>query len=185
MLILLSGGVDSTACLNFYLLQHSSVSTLFLEYGQSSAKQEAEAASRICQYYGTSLKIISCKGAFEKPGGFLQGRNAFLLFSALMEFKATSGIIAIGAHSGTSYFDCSKSFIQTMQAMFDNYTDGRIRVGAPFLEWTKQDIWNYCINRQVPLQLTYSCELGHDLPCGQCLSCRDRDALDALSKFNN
>ena len=115
----------------------------------------------------------------------MQGRNAFLLFSALMKFKARSGIIAIGVHSGTPYFDCSMSFVQSMQSMFDNYTDGRIRVGAPFIEWTKRDIWNYCNDRQVPLQLTYSCEEGHNSPCGQCLSCRDRDALDALAKLNN
>lgn len=184
MLVLLSGGIDSTACVDLYLSQHYPINALFIEYGQLSAKREAEAANQICHHYGIPLRVMSCKGALGKSGGLLQGRNAFLLFSALMEFGTTSGIIAIGAHSGTSYFDCSKNFIQSIQSIFDDYTDGRIRVGTPFLEWTKRDIWNYCIDRHVPLLLTYSCELGRNQPCSQCLSCRDLEALHALSRLN-
>ena len=184
VLVLLSGGIDSTACVEFYLSQQSSVNALFVEYGQLSAKQEIAATKRICYHYGISLSIVSCNGAQGKTSGLIQGRNAFLLCTALMEFGKPSGIIAIGVHAGTSYSDCSKRFLKTVQVIFDDYADGCIRVGAPFLEWTKRDIWDYCLDRQVPLQLTYSCELGQNQPCGQCLSCRDLESLRALSKLN-
>ena len=109
----------------------------------------------------------------------MPGRNAFFLHAALMAFKYTTGIIAIGVHSDTPYYDCSEQFIRDMQLSFDLYTDGRVGIGAPFLHWNKRDIWEYCHSKKVPIQLTYSCELGRDQPCGQCLSCKDLEALHA------
>jgi 7-cyano-7-deazaguanine synthase len=102
-----------------------------------------------------------------------------------MEFGKRNGIIALGVHAGTPYIDCSQEFIKAIQSTFDDYSDGRIRIGAPFVEWKKQDIWLYCQEKQVPVKLTYSCEKGCKPPCGRCLSCRDRKALYALPKHDD
>jgi 7-cyano-7-deazaguanine synthase len=64
-----------------------------------------------------------------------------------------------------------------MQSSFDLYTDGCIRIGVPFIKWNKRMIWDYCKTKKIPLEITYSCELGQDQPCGQCLSCKDLEAL--------
>lgn len=173
VLVLLSGGIDSTACLDFYLSQGFAVEAIFLEYGQLSAQRESEATKKICEYYKAPLIIVSCQGVCEKAGGLIMGRNAFLLYGALMEFKKPYGIIAIGVHSGTSYYDCSENFIKSIQSTFDMYTDGQVRIGTPFLDWKKRDILDYCVERKIPLHLTYSCELGQNQPCGRCLSCLD------------
>ena len=183
-LVLISGGIDSTACADFYLSQGFSVRALFVQYGQLAVQKEGEASQQVCDHYRVPLTVVSCEGLMEKTGGVIRGRNAFLLFTALMEFNAQSGVIAAGIHAGTSYTDCSKRFLASIQVIFDDYTDGRIRVCAPFLDWSKQDIWEYCIDRRVPLDLTYSCELGKNQPCSECLSCRDLESLRALPKLN-
>lgn len=181
VLLLASGGIDSTACLRFYLDQQELVQALFVDYGQLSAKREHKAVSLICAYYKTPLRSIRCAGALRKSGGLIHGRNAFLLYLALMEFPSNHGIIAVGAHSGTAYYDCSPSFFASTQSVFDMYVNGAIRIGAPFLHWIKPDILSFCKQRDVPIDLTYSCELGLNQPCGNCNSCRDLEALNALT----
>ena len=55
VLVLLSGGIDSSACLVFYLTQGFSVSALFVDYGQVSKGREESAASAMCAHYGVPL----------------------------------------------------------------------------------------------------------------------------------
>jgi|SRR5208282_5692615 len=176
-IILVSGGMDSAACIDFYQRQGFAVSGLHMTYGQPAAQHEATAATTIAHHYRIPLTFVQLVGGRPKTDGEILGRNAFLLFSALTEIEAFSAILALGVHSGTPYYDCSSNFISAVQSIIDGQCDGRIRVVAPFLEWTKKEIWDYCIEHSVPIDLTYSCERGLDHPCGSCLSCRDMEAL--------
>lgn len=177
--VLLSGGLDSTSCLAFYLSQGFSVSALFVDYGQLSAKLENAAATEVCDHYRIPLQKTSISGLQQSAGGFILGRNALLLYSALLSFNLKAGIIGIGIHSGTTYQDCTEEFVSQIQSSFDLYTDGQIIIGVPFLNWNKVEIWHYAQNAEVPLHLTYSCELGRRQPCGECLSCSDLEVLHA------
>lgn len=177
--VLVSGGIDSTACIDFYKRQQFAVSGLHVTYGQPAARHESSAAEAVARHYGISLAVIRLMGACPKSDAEILGRNTLLIFAALMELNACSGMIAIGIHSGTPYYDCSSSFLSTIQTIVDGQCGGRVRVVAPFLEWTKKDIWGYCHERGVPIELTYSCERGLDQPCGVCFSCRDLEVLRA------
>jgi 7-cyano-7-deazaguanine synthase len=64
-----------------------------------------------------------------------------------------------------------------MQRVLDGYHGGTMYVEAPFLEFSKRDIFDYCLDNGVPVGLTFSCERGSDRPCRQCASCKDRMAL--------
>jgi 7-cyano-7-deazaguanine synthase len=175
--VLLSGGIDSAACVDFYQRQQFLIQGLHVTYGQPAAKQESAAASAIADYYRIPLTQICMIGARPKSETEFLGRNALLLFTALLELKARSAIVVLGVHSGTPYYDCSSSFLSTVQVIVDGQCDGRIRIAAPFLEWTKKQIWSYCMEHRVPLELTYSCERGLERPCGICLTCRDLETL--------
>lgn len=179
--VLLSGGIDSTACISFYLENDFSVRCLFIDYGQASAKREARSVKDITNHYNVPIAWLIWSGLKRKNAGMIPGRNAFFLISVLMELPDYTGILAIGVHSGTHYYDCTPKFFKRMQSMFDSYTQGRIQIDMPFLKWTKYEIWKFCNTRNVPLELTYSCERGFDQPCGQCLSCRDLENLYACS----
>jgi 7-cyano-7-deazaguanine synthase len=176
-MVLLSGGVDSAACIAFLQSQNIRASGLFINYGHSAAKQEYQAAVAISEFYKAPLKHIAVSGFQQWGVGFVPGRNAFLLHTALMAVSFKKGMVAIGIHSGTAYRDCSDYFLRQMQSSFDIYAEGRIHVSAPFLHWTKKEIWDYGRKMSVPFELTYSCEAGRDQACGQCLSCIDRGFL--------
>jgi 7-cyano-7-deazaguanine synthase len=51
-----------------------------------------------------------------------------------------------------------------------------MRLLAPFVQWSKADVYSLALRLDVPLGLTHSCEAS-DEPCGSCRSCVDREAL--------
>ena len=46
VIILLSGGIDSAACLHYYLKEKFSVRALFVNYGQAAGEREYESAKK-------------------------------------------------------------------------------------------------------------------------------------------
>lgn len=181
-IVLLSGGIDSAACAYFYKEQGFLVESLFINYGQPAAIKEERAAGEIASYLSIPIKQLSLSGACHKVKTEVGGRNAFLLFAALMEFSGSSGTIGIGVHAGTTYYDCTKDFLSQTQKLFDGYNAGCIQIGAPFVSWSKYDIWKYYRQTGMPEHLTYSCELGLQQPCGSCLSCQDLEKLYACKE---
>lgn len=155
VLVLLSGGIDSTACVEYYLSRGHKVSALYLDYGQPHCAQEQAAAAAVAAYFKISLRQFSITG-LSFAEGYIPSRNAVLLCLALMVSDEEFNLIALGIHADTSYVDCSPEFMQLMQNVFNLYEEGRTRVAAPFLTWTKNEIWDYARMQHVPLHLTYS-----------------------------
>ncbi len=183
--VLLSGGIDSTSCLHFYWSRGFQVEGLFIDYGQPAAIKEAEAAHRVSEFLSLPLRQMRFSGTEIQTLNEIPGRNALFLFAALMSFSASNGIIALGIHAGTSYFDCSQDFTQLAQRLVDGYVNGKIQLGVPFLKWSKLDVWHYLQQIELPTGLTYSCELGLEQPCGKCHSCRDLEVLYASKDNKN
>jgi 7-cyano-7-deazaguanine synthase len=173
VLVLHSGGVDSTALINFFLKLNTKVISMHVNYGQLSARNESKAVKKICKHYDIHSKKITLKSGNLFKDGFIQGRNIFLLSSALLTASFINGQIALGIHDGTDYIDCGTDFLKLSNKIFTLYTNGRILVSAPFIKWNKKQILNYCHKESVPLDLTYSCELGLNQPCGKCPSCKE------------
>ncbi len=182
VLVLSSGGIDSTACIRFYKKMKFDVDAMFFDYGQISKKKEWKAITDVAKYYKIRLRAILIKSDEKWSNGLIQGRNAVLYFNALMNFKSSKGIIASGIHSGTPYYDCSGNFLNDIQRVFDGYSNGTVKAMAPFLNFSKREIWNYCKNEKVPVHLTYSCELGRKQPCGKCNTCKDLEIIYASSQ---
>jgi 7-cyano-7-deazaguanine synthase len=183
--VLLSGGLDSATCLAFYQAQGFSVSSLFIDYGQAAAARERAASRRLARHFDVAHRELRLVGSVPKFSGEVCARNAMLMLTALMESDLHDGLIAIGIHTGTPYYDCTRAFIVTLQALFDGYTNGRVKAAAPFAEMTKREIWQYAQDVSIPVELTYSCQRGGAKPCGRCESCRDRKKLNAVSDQQN
>ena len=178
--VLFSGGIDSTACISFYKMNNYNVQGLYIDYGQPSAKRELQAVKKLSNLLDVNVKTLSLRPNKINNDELIIGRNAFLLTTALLIFPIHVSIVAMGVHAGTDYNDCNIEFINSMQQIFDTYTFGKIQIYAPFIEWSKADIWKYCKKNNIPTGDTYSCELGLIQPCGQCLSCNDLRKLYAL-----
>ena len=181
-LVLLSGGLDSTACLDFLCSNSYKVTSLFIDYGQLARNQEQHSAKKISRYFGVPFIKLKLDNIHFNKTGLLIGRNLFLFSTALMVTKFRLGIIASGIHKGTNYLDCGLPFLNKVQEIYDVYTGGRIRVFTPFADWVKMDIWQYSLQKSVPIKFTYSCEKGTKKPCGKCLSCIDMINLNASKK---
>jgi len=155
MIVLLSGGIDSTTCLSYYSKRGDNIKAVFFAYGQELVKQERMAARSIAKKYDIKLTEIEIENC-NIPKGMIPGRNSFILSLALLEIDFESGGVAIGIHSGTEYADCSPIFVDYIQRIYDLYFDGRIVLLAPFIEWTKSEIIDYARTENVPLELTFS-----------------------------
>lgn len=179
--ILLSGGIDSTACLHYCISQNYEVHPIFIDYGQLAHKKESDAVARICQYYSVKYSVIKCSFNRVFKGGEILGRNLFLLSNAIMLIKEKS-YLYISIHAGIEYYDCSNEFFLKSKILVSEMTNDLVSLRAPFIGWLKNDIWIYCKKEKVPIGITYSCELGLDQPCENCQSCKDLLNLYANTK---
>lgn len=183
VIILASGGIDSTALIHFYLEQDYHVTCAHFQYGQPSAKSEYIAIKKISSYYSAPLEMLKLDYKFKKRKDEYIGRNALFILMCLSLF-ISEGIkrIAIGINKTSHYYDCSNSFIEDIQRIIDGYYSGTHQVEALFLQLTKYQIIKYCIEREVPLELTYSCLRKESAPCGECEACIDRSRLNEIRK---
>jgi len=185
VIVLLSGGIDSTACVHYYLRNNFSTKALFIEYGQIVANKEYASAQRIAEYYKINIDIMKADMSERFGQAEIRGRNAFFALSCLVKYPNFSGIISLGIHAGIPFYDTTEVFVNDMNRLFAQYTDGTVRLDAPFLSWEKPMIYQYCKGNSVPTHLTYSCENGETEPCGICSSCLDRKAFECLLEKPN
>lgn len=175
--VLMSGGIDSAACAAFLIDQGLAVSAIFVDHGQTAADFERVAVRSLAAALEIEVQELAFRGAAPFGSGELVGRNAFLVFSAMFATRARSSRIALGLHAGTPYYDCSPAFVDTINRAVAEHTDNGVRVVAPFIEWSKREVYDYFIRVGLPIELTYSCESGGTPTCGRCASCQDRKAL--------
>lgn len=176
--VLISGGIDSASCVHFLQERGHEVASVFVNYGQAAAQQELQCAKLICNHFSIPLRTIQTLTRETFGVGELMGRNALLIFSAILLGGCREGLLAIGVHSGIPYFDCSPSFIERIDSLVRECSNGRVSVLAPFVNWTKDDVYSYFAHARIPLSQTYSCEAGTVPTCGECASCKDRSRLE-------
>jgi len=150
---------------------------LFLAYGQAATEPERLAARDVAAHLGIGLSELTVTGGANFAAGELIGRNAFFVFAALLTGRIARGVIVLGVHAGTPYYDCSPAFVDATDRLVAEHTDGRVRLLTPLLTWSKADVFAYCSKARIPSALTYSCEAGTVPVCGRCASCRDRAIL--------
>ena len=101
-------------------------------------------------------------------------RHKEKILSVIIASQSYSGIISAGIHKGSSYYDCNENFINTMKKLISGYSEGAVQLDFPLFEMTKDEIITYSKLHNVPIESTYSCQIGTDKPCGKCPSCIER-----------
>jgi 7-cyano-7-deazaguanine synthase len=151
--VLLSGGIDSSCCAAFYRQAGHEVSGVFVDYGQPVREREEQSAAAIARHYAIPLHLIRTAGPEQFSEGEIAGRNAFLVFAAFLCLPLQSGLMALGIHAGAPYYDCSEHFIVHLNALLSGYSDGKVSVAAPFLEWSKKAVFDFSHAAKVPVEL--------------------------------
>ena len=102
----------------------------------------------------------------------------FISAAASIAIAQDCSLLYYGAHrddaAGAAYPDCSEEFQQAMAEAIWQGSGGQLRLEAPFIQDTKAGVVARGLALQVPYQLTWSCYVGQELPCGICGTCRDR-----------
>jgi 7-cyano-7-deazaguanine synthase len=113
------------------------------------------------------------------PSTYVPARNTIFLSFALSYADAINAdaiIIGANAVDFSGYPDCRPRYIQSMaRAAALGTKRGAehkpIRVLAPLIHMSKSEIVKLARKLRVPLDLTWSCYQGGNIPCGTCDSC--------------
>ena len=201
--VLFSGGMDSTACLNHVIKKYGTEQTIALhvKYGSMHGHEERRAAENILRHLdaqGYGIKLP--KNMFEGAGSTLMGEGAIpngkyredgpqstvvpfrngVFISAAVAYASRHGIaqVWIAAHADDSenwaYPDCSPDFLEAMSEAISVASMGNICLIAPYQWATKSEIVGKAHDELAPLQLSYSCYRGGPVHCGSCATCVDR-----------
>jgi 7-cyano-7-deazaguanine synthase len=200
-ILLLSGGMDSSALLGDLINLGWRVDALAVDYGQRHHR-ELRAARAVAAHYGTRFDVADLSGisrlltgsaltdqSVPVPEGHyadasmrstvVPNRNAILIMVAAGVAAARgAGYVATAVHAGDHpvYPDCRPEFIAAADSATAAGTAGHgdVRVIAPFVLHTKTDIARSGAINGVPFSLTWSCYQGGTVHCGKCGTCTER-----------
>ena len=177
--VLMSGGIDSSATLVALQEPDTSISGIFIDYGQPAAISEWKAAQNIADYYDIDIERIRLGKSLICKQGEFWGRNALMILTGAGTTDVRPLYVAIGIHALAEYYDTTPLFFKHMGRLLNGYSGGAVKLKAPFLAKTKSEVIQFAKDNEIPLSLTYSCEQKNAPACDQCQSCRDRSELNA------
>ena len=210
VLVVASGGMDSTVALAKAVNDYEYVEVVSFKYGSNHNDREYAALEKTCAKYGVKLTRIDLdfihkyfkssllEGADSIPEGHyaednmkstvVPYRNGIMLSIAagLAESRDLDAII-LGNHSGdhTVYPDCRPSFITSISTAIKEGTWKKIETISPFCNMTKADIARLGGELGVDFSLTYSCYKGGEKHCGKCGTCIERKEAFELAGIND
>lgn len=199
VILLYSGGLDSTVLLYDLLNQNYDVYCLSVNYSQRH-KIEIEQATKISYLLGLEHTILdlSClksifgldnalTGLSDVPNGHytdksmeitaVPNRNMILLsIATAYAIGQKADYVAIANHLGDHpiYPDCRVEFIEAIQETISFGNKHQVTILNPFNNLSKTDIVKRGNRLEVPFELTHSCYKGKDKHCGLCGTCTER-----------
>jgi len=210
MVVVISGGLDSTTLLYDTLQDYEVSRALSFDYGQRHDK-ELDYARATCNKLGVAHEIIDLTGitylisnsALTNPdavvpeGHYAEDNmkqtvvpNRNMIMSAIAGGVAVNdgaNAIAMGMHAGDHfvYPDCRTGFVGAASLALYLGNEGfgnlwRAPLWTPYIHKSKADIAYRALKLQVPLEETWSCYMGFDIHCGRCGTCVER--LEAIDE---
>jgi 7-cyano-7-deazaguanine synthase len=197
--VLLSGGMDSAVTLFIAKKSGYKANCLTFDYGQRHkkeilfAKRIAGSAKSTCVVLKISLpwkksalldkniKVPENRKFSSKdniPATYVPARNTIFLSFGLSYAEAIGAkAVFIGANAidFSGYPDCRPEYYRKFNELFKKATKAKgIKIVAPLLYKTKEDIVKLGAGLGVDFNLTWSCYKGGSKPCGVCDACRLR-----------
>ena len=88
--------------------------------------------------------------------------------------NAEAIIVGWDKEEAATFPDNSKEFLNTFNELIDVGSPENIKIEAPAIDLTKEEIVKLGIEVGAPMELSYSCYKGEDKHCGVCESCMRR-----------
>jgi 7-cyano-7-deazaguanine synthase len=195
--LLLSGGMDSGVLLSLAVKKYQKVYALGFNYGSKHNLKELTMARKLAEHYGVDFRILNLPldflrsallqadtavpdGAYDSPTmkqTVVPFRNGIML-SIATAFADNYDVkdVLIAAHAGDHpiYPDCREAFITAMRHATMKGTYTAVRILAPFVFLTKEQIAEAGREVNFDFTMTWSCYKDLDLHCGVCGTCDER-----------
>ncbi|MEM9091931.1 MAG: 7-cyano-7-deazaguanine synthase QueC [Cyanobacteria bacterium P01_F01_bin.53] len=202
--VLLSGGLDSATCAAQAIADGFEVIALSFDYGQRHERELLAAKAvvkalgitdhrlitvNLAQWGGSSLTdeamAVPTDGVQtdEIPSTYVPGRNTVFIAIALSLAEAQNAeaiYLGINAVDYSGYPDCRPEYLAAFQTLATLSSKAGLEghapdLVAPLVMDSKADIVRRALRLGVPIEITWSCYKGGQVPCGVCDSCRIRD----------
>jgi len=201
VVVVLSGGMDSTVCAALAVRDFGSENTaaLHFSYGQRTESREKQAFHAICDRLEIRTRQRVQTEFFRAIGGsaltdehiavpdspphigaeipvtYVPFRNSHFLSAATSWAEVLRAErIYIGAveQDSSGYPDCRPEFYRAFnEAIRIGTREGKIRIETPVIGLRKAEIVTLGLELGAPFHLTWSCYRGLDQACGTCDSC--------------
>lgn len=199
VVVLTSGGMDSTTLLFHHVRQGDEVRAIAYNYGQRHVL-ELECAKRNARELKVPLEVVDLSSlarvlpgssqtdkTVEVPEGHysaetmkatvVPNRNMILLAIAIGHAIAHKmDFVSYAAHAGdhTIYPDCRPAFAHIMNLAASLCDWKQVNLLRPFIDMSKKDIVLLGDRIGVFFSATYSCYKGSPRQCGRCGTCIER-----------
>ena len=205
-LVIFSGGQDSTTCLIQSIQKYGAANTVALSfsYGQRHGI-ELERAAWIAKDLGVEHHILDAQvmgkvttnalmdesqtikeaDAEDYPNTFVDGRNALFLLLAGIFAKSKdirNIILGVCETDFSGYPDCRDVFVKSMNVTLNLAMDYNFNVETPLMYLTKAQTWELADQLGCLAYIeehTHTCYMGVPGGCGECPSCKLRNAGQA------
>ena len=201
VLVVLSGGMDSTVCAALAVRDFGAehAAALHIDYGQRTERREREAYRNICDWLGIRTRLAIQTSFFRTIGGsaltdkqiavpqagpeigteipvtYVPFRNSHFLAAAVSWAEVLGAEnIYVGAvqQDSSGYPDCRPEFYAAFnEAVRTGTKEGKIRIETPLIALRKAEIVRLGLELGAPFDLTWSCYCREDRACGTCDSC--------------
>lgn len=193
VLLLASGGLDSTTLAYWLVNQGFSVAPLFYDYGQHCVEKEWSTLHAVLPQVALRPERVDLSTLFRGSNSrmiiepdlwseHVESDELYIPYRTLLFFAAaaaraqTLGITEIFSgfinSNHAKELDCTAAYLNGLDALAENV--GPVRFRLPFRNFSKSQVARTAQELGVPIGLTYSCQVFSDIPCGVCPNCVDR-----------
>jgi 7-cyano-7-deazaguanine synthase len=201
VLLLCSGGLDSTTLAYWLHDQRIKITPIFFDYGQHCVEKEWDTLRKVLPTDGVAVpERIDISGIFrgsrsrliQEPDlwtDHVDDEDLYVPYRTMLFFAVgaacaqTRGLSTV--YSGfinsnhAKEIDCSAAFLNGLDALAANV--GPVRFVIPFRDWSKAQVVREAVRLKVPIGSTFSCQLVSDTPCGACPNCVERlNAIETI-----
>src|SRR6185437_9781643 len=194
VVVMTSGGLDSTVLLYWALDQNYEAIPLFIDYGQHCASTELSALrSNLPPEFPRNIETVNVSEVFRASPSrmiretdlwketisssdlMLPYRNLFLLVTGAA-FAASRGVgrlMSAFINSNHAYeIDATTAFLRGAGSLIGSV--GNVKLEMPFRDLSKAQVADIGIALSVPISQTFSCQVNANEHCGSCPNCVER-----------
>ena len=178
IVLLVSGGLDSTTSWWHLSARRWDVLPLFVDYGQPAAEQEWRAVELLCHEASRAATRLHVRGEIypEHPAfGLLPARNLVLLSLAVAHALSRGvRVVGIGSNADDAQRADGTRAFRNLVTQAARSTSPSVRILAPLAGLSKVEVVARARELVAPIQATVSCYFGVGGGCGDCRGCHDR-----------